>query len=103
MPSKIQTLHPDPSKQGVNIDLTKYTQIKETIQSILLDRGDEQFKELSPAVEEVLGQGFEGSIPWYVTTVKLDLEARGFIERIPNARPQRLRVMNPSRISQGLM
>jgi len=28
MPSKIQTLNPDPSKQGINIDLTKYTQIK---------------------------------------------------------------------------
>ncbi|MEM1418661.1 MAG: hypothetical protein AAGH15_27450 [Myxococcota bacterium] len=35
---------------------------------------------------------FEGaSIPWYLTTVKLDLEARGLLERIPGARPQRLR------------
>ena len=87
MSSKIQTLHPDPGKQGVNIDLTKYTQVKKTIQSILLDRGDVRFKELSPAVEEVLGQAFEGSIPWYVTTVKLDLEARGLIERIPMLAP----------------
>jgi len=67
-----------------------------------LDRGDVRFKELSPAVEEVLGQAFEGSIPWYVTTVKLDLEARGLIERIPNARSQRLRLINSSRKFQGL-
>ena len=34
----------------------------------------------------------EGSISWYVTTVKLDLEARGLIERVPRSRPQRLRM-----------
>ncbi len=31
------------------------------------------------------------SVSWYVTTIKLDLEARGLIERVPGARPQRLR------------
>ena len=31
------------------------------------------------------------SVGWYATTVKLDLEARGLIERVPDARPQRLR------------
>jgi hypothetical protein len=33
---------------------------------------------------------FEGSIPWYVTTVKLDLEARGVIERVPGPGEQKL-------------
>ncbi len=32
-----------------------------------------------------------GSIGWYTTTVKLDLEARGLIERIEGSKPQRLR------------
>lgn len=95
--TKIQTLLPDPAKQGVNINLAKYTQIKEAIQRILLERGEITFKDLTPAVEEVLRSSFEGSISWYVTTVKLDLEARSLIERIPNARPQRLRMVDPSR------
>ena len=32
-----------------------------------------------------------GSLSWYLTTVKLDLEARGLIERVPHSVPQRLR------------
>lgn len=30
------------------------------------------------------------SVAWYATTVKLDLEARGLIARVPGSRPQRL-------------
>lgn len=33
-------------------------------------------------------QGKQGS--WYVTTVKLDLEARGMVARVPHTRPQRV-------------
>jgi len=32
-----------------------------------------------------------GSTGWYTTTVKLDLEAKGEIERVPGSTPQRLR------------
>ncbi len=35
---------------------------------------------------------FEGSVGWYATTVKLDLEARGLIERMPGESPQVLRL-----------
>jgi hypothetical protein len=31
------------------------------------------------------------SVMWYVTTVALDLEARGEIERVPGSKPQRPR------------
>ena len=33
----------------------------------------------------------KGSVTWYMMAVKLDLEARGQIERVHNSRPQRLR------------
>ncbi len=35
---------------------------------------------------------WSGSIKWYVTTVKLDLEAHGLIRRIDGVSPQRLRI-----------
>ena len=33
-----------------------------------------------------------GKLTWHIVTVKLDLEARGEIERVPGAKPQRLRL-----------
>jgi len=52
------------------------------------------FRDLVRRVGERLdGRDFnaKGSVSWYTTTIKLDLEARGLIERIPGTRPQRLR------------
>jgi len=44
-------------------------------------------------IEYQLRNRFEGSISWYVTTVKLDMEARGEIERVPDSNPQQLRLV----------
>ena len=55
-----------------------------------------QFLNRTDLVEDVgrkLDGSFDGSINWYVTTVKLDLEARGVVERIPGKSPQRLRLV----------
>lgn len=38
------------------------------------------------------------SVSWYTTTVKLDMEARGLIERIPGSRPQALRIVNQTEV-----
>ena len=32
-----------------------------------------------------------GSVSWYTTTVKLDMEVKREIERVPGSKPQRLR------------
>lgn len=37
------------------------------------------------------------SLRWYLTAVKLDLEAQGLIERAPGSRPQRLRRVQKNR------
>lgn len=94
MQEKIQTLHPA-GKQGVNISREKYDTIREAILSVLTEHTEIPFQELPQAVERHLTDDFDGSISWYVTTVKLDLEARGLIVRVPKASPQRLRLASP--------
>ncbi len=92
METKILTLHPQ-GKAGVNIDKPKYDQIRGAIVDSLNAHGVMSFKELTAAVQSALKGRFQGSIPWYVTTVKLDLEARGVIERIPGKKPQQLQLI----------
>ena len=92
MEDRIMTLHPDPQKEGVNIDRKKYEQIRSAILTALEEHGQLSFKELSNTVNQQLSGQFDGSISWYVTTVKLDLEARGEVERIPGSKPQTLRI-----------
>ena len=92
MGNKILTLHPE-GKKGVNIDLGKYNLIKETIIDIVRSNGEISYQEMNKMVIEELKNKFSGSIPWYVVSVKLDLEARGILERIPKTSPHRLRIM----------
>ena len=91
MEERILTLHPE-GKQGVNISKEKYDVIRQTILSILDEEGEVLFKELPAKVGQKLGGSFEGSVSWYVTSVKLDLEARGLIQRVAKSSPQRLRL-----------
>lgn len=87
MKDTIRTLHPE-KKQGVNISRKKYEIIRKAILSTLRQHKEMPFMKLSRAVEKEIQGNFEGSIMWYVTTVKLDLEARGDVKRVPNSRPQ---------------
>lgn len=90
MSDKFMTKHPEPGKQGVNIDREKYDLIRDAILEFLA--GEEKgFWDMVRALEDRLSSRFSGSVPWYVTTVKLDLEARGQIERVPGSKPQMLR------------
>ena len=92
MEDKFLTLHPDPNKAGVNIDNDKYELIRDAILKVLKSKDETLFKDLPHEVEKSLKGKFGGSISWYVTTVKLDLEARNVIERIAGVFPQRLRL-----------
>ncbi len=87
MKAMIRTLHPG-KKQGVNISKEKYEIIREAILCVLKTEKEITFMNLSRAVEKEVDGNFEGSVTWYVTTVKLDLEARGVVKRVPNSRPQ---------------
>ena len=92
MEEKIKTLHPQ-GKQGVNIDRAKYDAIRAAILDVAGAQGEVRFKDLPEAVEKALEEPFDGSLSWYVTTVKLDLEARDLLERVPGSSPQRLRLV----------
>ena len=89
---KILTLHPEPDKRGVNISRAKYDMIRQAILKAIRSQGTIAYKALVSLVEYNLRHRFEGSIPWYVTTVKLDMEARGEIERISDRGKQKLRL-----------
>lgn len=89
---KILTLHPE-GKQGVNIRRKLYDQVANVIIEVMEDGGGEMtFQQLSKAAKEILkAADFEGKPMWYITTVKLDLEARDILERVPQKSPQLLR------------
>ncbi len=91
MEEKILTLHPQSGKQGVNISKPKYDMVKRAILDSLSQR-EMTFRGLIEEVENKLKGQFDGSISWYVTTVKLDLEARKIIERVPGKTPQHIRL-----------
>ena len=91
MRDTIRTLHPE-KKQGVNISKEKYEIIREAILCVLKSHPEITFMKLSHAVEKEVNGNFDGSVMWYVTTVKLDMEARGEIKRVPNSRPQLVRL-----------
>lgn len=93
MEERVKTLHPAEGKSGVNISKQKYEVIKKAIVGSLRADQEMTFTGLTQDVESQLKGRFDGSIPWYVTTVKLDLEARGVVERIPKTSPQRLRLV----------
>jgi hypothetical protein len=82
MENKILTLHPEPTKQGVRISQEKYDQVKAAILQALHGNVELTLGQLNQAVSDQLSGKFEGSIPWYVVTIKLDLEARGLLQRI---------------------
>ena len=91
---KFQTIHPEAGKQGTRVDAAKYEAMKAALLAVVPAAGAGiPFQDLVDAVRPHLPAELfaNASVSWYVTTIKLDLEARGLIERVPGARPQRLR------------
>ena len=90
---RILTLHPE-GKQGVRIDRRKYEGMKRAILKVTPRRAPGvRFTELRQLVRAHLPETVytpDVSISWYLTTVKLDLEARRLIARVPGSGPQRL-------------
>ena len=88
---KIMTLHPL-GKKGVNILKMRYDIIKNFIINTVEEHKEITFSDLTDLAIEQLLNSFEGKVVWYIVTIKLDLEARGIIERIPKTSPHKLRM-----------
>ena len=91
MEEKILTLHPA-GKTGVNILKRRYDVITEFIILTLQKKKEISFQDLTDLAVDKLQSNFDGKIVWYMVTIKLDLEARNIIERIPKTSPHKLRL-----------
>ena len=91
---KVLCQTPTPGKKPTRIDAWKVNLIRDAILKILpADAPGMRFKDLPDLVEAHLSEETKkqlGSVSWYTTTVKLDLEVKGEITRIPASKPQRL-------------
>lgn len=94
-PDLIQTLHPDPGKTNKRISLEKYTVIRSALISCLAKK-ELTHTELMEQLYNAVKDGFDGGVQWYGETVKLDLEARGLIERTAT-KPVKYRLVKPSK------
>ena len=94
-PEMFEALHPDPSKNGTRVTKATYEAYRKALLEVIPTAEDGIFfGELSKAVAPHLTQALlDNTSPgWWVTTVKLDLEARGIIERVPGKGKQRVRL-----------
>lgn len=99
---RIDALNPRRGAAGVRIEREKYEAVRTAIvQAVPRDAVGIAFARLAAAVAARVPRTLfkDASIRWYTTTVKLDLEARGVLERTPGLRPQHVRRVSAARSS----
>ena len=92
---KVLCRTPTPNKKPKQIAKSKFDMVHRAILRVTPKRGEGvSFNELVDLVEGVLKPAELqdlGNLSWHVVTVKLEMEVRGELERIPKVVPQRLR------------
>lgn len=94
----VLTRHPDPAKRGMRVNRARYAAMRDALLAVVpADDAGVAYRELKARVAPHLpAEAFAGaSIAWHVEAVKQDLLARGLVEIVPGARPQRLRARTP--------
>ncbi len=98
---KVVCRTPTPGKKPTRIARWKYDLVREVIlRAVPPAPKSVAFAELSKLVAGRISKADQkrlGNISWYTTTVKLDLEVKGEIERVPGQSPQELRRSVPRR------
>ena len=97
---KILCRTPTPGKQGTHIAKWRYDTVRRAIlKAVPRNSTGVRFGDLPGLVGKTLPARERdelGSVSWFTTTVKLDLEVRGEIERVPGSKPQHLRRPRPA-------
>ncbi len=90
---RITMKNPNTGRDDTRIRRVMYEPVRAAILAAVAEAGELEFQDLRNEVERRTPAGLwdNASVGWYTTTVKLDLEARGEIERVPRSSPQRLR------------
>jgi hypothetical protein len=89
MEQKIQLKHPE-GKKAISMDKGKYSVIEKSLLICLKGKAAATHKEILNGITEDFNKNklkFEGSIEWHMECVKLDLEAKNKITRIPDTTP----------------
>ena len=86
---QIQLLHPE-GKQGAKILKRRYEAIRKAILDEVAASEEISFMDLTERAPKRLSH-FDGKTTWYVTAVKLDLEARGELQRFERNGRQHIR------------
>ena len=93
----MEALHPDPTKNGTRVTKSTYEAYREAMLNVVSQQDEEgiAFMDLKGAMEPHVSEDLlaNSSISWWTTVVKLDLEARGVIERMPGKGRQRVRLV----------
>jgi uncharacterized protein DUF6958 len=84
---KVLTLYPEKGKKVVSIDRGKYEFVKWAIADCFRGKPELTKAELVEGVGRRLKGKLDGSVEWSVMAVKLDLEAKGIISRVPGSSP----------------
>ncbi len=91
----IEALNPKPGTGVTRVNKERYDATRRALLAVIpRSKSGVPFGDLPDLVMEQLPNQTlpgGGSIMWHVTTIKLDLEARGLIERVEGAKPQRVR------------
>ncbi len=95
------TLNANPRVGGTRIDRKKYEAVRAAmLKAVPREPARLPYKLLAEAVADRLPGGEipgGGAILWYVTVVKLDLEARGLLRRVPGQRPMQVQRVRGAR------
>jgi hypothetical protein len=90
MEQRIQLKHPQ-GKNAVSMSREKYNLLKPLILRHLRKAKSAVFNDIVDAIRtdfKTNGTKFTGSLSWHLEWVKLDLEARKMIRRVPHTAPQ---------------
>ena len=96
MEQKVRLKHPQ-GKKPVSMSKEKYDLLKPVVLKYLRSKGKAPFSEISSAITKDFKTNrtkFQGSLPWHLEWVKLDLEARKIIKRVPNTTPQQYMIVS---------